>query len=162
MCGSVDTDLINMCIMLRRVRTNSSGQHTWWKVTATSRSRQTAVVLARRVQIDFSYRAARIRGASSIRELGDSPGGGYLVTVEDAEGFPVNLIFGQSPAESGPLPTKLLLNYEGEKPRLDAFQRFGTGPAAVHKVSPVQYHTSRSQRLIFFEAGSLRLDGGKF
>lgn len=79
-------------------------------------------------------RATRIPGASQIEVLHDAPGGGFLVTLVDPEGFPVNLMYGQSPAEAGKVPEKLILNFEDEKPRLRNFQRFKPGPAAVHKV----------------------------
>lgn len=79
-------------------------------------------------------KAARIQGAGDIQKLEDSPGGGSMVTLEDPEGFPVNFIHGQEPAEIGQLPEKLVVNYEIEKPRVRNFQRFDDGPAAVHKV----------------------------
>jgi hypothetical protein len=77
-------------------------------------------------------------GATAIEKLTDAPGGGSRVTIFDPEGFPVNLIFGQEPAKIGALPEKLVYNSEHDKPREGAFQRFSTGPAAVHKVST--YH----------------------
>lgn len=80
-------------------------------------------------------RAKDLPGASDIEELKDAPGGGYIVTFQDPAGFPVNLVHGQSPVEKGPLPEKLVLNYETEKPRTRTFQRFNPGPAAIHKVS---------------------------
>ena len=73
-------------------------------------------------------------GATEIEELTDAPGGGSRVTIFDPEGFPVNLVFGQEMAETGKLPEKLIYNWEQDKPREGAFQRFSTGPAAVHKV----------------------------
>ncbi|KAK6087309.1 glyoxalase [Seiridium cupressi] len=79
-------------------------------------------------------KVAKIEGGGEIQKLDDSPGGGSLVTVHDPEGFPVNFIYGQEPAEVGQLPTKLVVNYETEKPRVREFQRFDAGPAAVHKL----------------------------
>lgn len=73
--------------------------------------------------------------ASKIEELSDAPGGGSMVTLIDPEGFPVNFLFGQKPAQVGDLPKNLILNSESEKPRKRTFQRFQPGPAAVHKVS---------------------------
>lgn len=81
------------------------------------------------------FRGARIPGATKIEKLTDAPGGGSRVTIFDPEGFPVNLVFGQEKAETGNLPQKLIYNWEQDKPREGAFQRFSTGPAAVHKVS---------------------------
>lgn len=57
-----------------------------------------------------------------------------MVTLTDPEGFPINLMYGQKPAERGPMPEILTTNYEVEKPRVAKFQRFKPGPAAVHKV----------------------------
>lgn len=37
-------------------------------------------------------------------------------------------------AETGKLPEKLVYNFEQDKVREGAFQRFREGPAAVHKV----------------------------
>jgi hypothetical protein len=84
---------------------------------------------------DRLLRAGRMPGATEIEELTDAPGGGSRVTIFDPEGFPVNLVFGQERAETGKLPEKLVYNWEQEKPREGAFQRFFPGPAAVHKVN---------------------------
>lgn len=79
-------------------------------------------------------KASKLDGAGQIEELLDAPGGGYLLPLSDQDGFPVNLIYGQEPAETGKLPEKLILNYESDKRRKREFQRFQPGPAAVHKV----------------------------
>lgn len=79
-------------------------------------------------------RAAQIPGAGKIEEMRDAPGGGYRVTVFDPEDFPINLVYGQEVTETGKLPEKLIYNWENDKPREGAFQRFVAGPAAVHKV----------------------------
>jgi hypothetical protein len=79
-------------------------------------------------------RAANLPTGSAIQELNDAPGGGFMVTVKDPEGFLVNLVYGQSPAAPGEYPSKLVVNYESDKPRIRHFQRFVPGPAAVHKV----------------------------
>lgn len=57
-----------------------------------------------------------------------------MITLTDPEGFPVNLMYGQEPAEPGKIPEPLITNYEADKPRVKKFQRFKPGPAAVHKV----------------------------
>ncbi|KAF7196451.1 Metapyrocatechase 2, partial [Pseudocercospora fuligena] len=71
-----------------------------------------------------------------IEEMKDAPGGGYLLTLQDPEGFPINLMYGQTPASTGEeWPEKVIYNYEGEdKPRVRKFNRFTPGPAAVHKL----------------------------
>lgn len=79
-------------------------------------------------------KAAKLEGAGPIESLDDAPGGGFMVSLVDPEGFPINLMYGQQKAETGILPEKLILNYELDTPRLREFQRFKAGPAAVHKV----------------------------
>ncbi|EUC31343.1 hypothetical protein COCCADRAFT_6742 [Bipolaris zeicola 26-R-13] len=79
-------------------------------------------------------KATKVPGASPIEELTDAPGGGSMVTLHDPEGFPINLIFGQTKKEPGPFPEVLTTNYEKDKPRIARFQRFKPGPAAVHKL----------------------------
>ena len=64
----------------------------------------------------------------------DAPGGGHIVSILDPEGFPVNFICGQTPAQPKEMPEKLVFNDESTKPRARKFQRFEAGPAAVHKV----------------------------
>jgi hypothetical protein len=80
------------------------------------------------------YRAAKLPTASPITTLTDAPGGGHMVTITDPEGFPINLLHGQTPKPAGPMPEILQTNYEVEKPRVAKFQRFKPGPAAVHKL----------------------------
>lgn len=71
-----------------------------------------------------------------IEEMKDAPGGGFIVTIADPEGFPVNFICGQAEVkEQRKHPEMLVVNYESDKPRQKAFQRFDPGPAEVHKVS---------------------------
>lgn len=91
-------------------------------------------------------RAAKLAGATPIQELTDAPGGGYMVTVPDPEGFPINLMYGQTPKEAGPMPEILMTNYEVQKPRVARFQRFKPGPAAVHKVTLPSFFFHESRR----------------
>ncbi|EON69457.1 hypothetical protein W97_08717 [Coniosporium apollinis CBS 100218] len=79
-------------------------------------------------------KASLLPNAGRIEKLDDAPGGGYLLTLTDPEGFPVNLIYGQEAAQPGSMPEILTTNYEAEKPRVARFQRFKPGPAAVHKL----------------------------
>ena len=90
----------------------------------------------------FWARATKHPTAGEIQELADAPGGGFMVTLTDPEGFPVNLMFGQKAAEKGDFPQKLTVNYEDEKPRIRKFQRFQPGAAAVHKVRTSTKQTS--------------------
>jgi len=85
-------------------------------------------------------KAEKLPGAGKIEEMKDAPGGGYLLTVLDPAGFPVNLMYGQQPASRDEqYPGKLLQNYEVEKPRVRKFNRFTPGPAAVHKLGHYGY-----------------------
>ncbi len=71
-----------------------------------------------------------------IEEMKDAPGGGYIVSIEDPEGFQVNFTYGQAEVkEERAKPAKIILNDETDKPRVKKFQRYEVGPAAVHKVS---------------------------
>lgn len=80
-------------------------------------------------------KAAKIPGAGQIIEMTEAPGAGHILTLHDPEGFPINLIYGQTPAPKGDLPEKVIYNYEGDdKPRVRKFNRFTPGPAAVHKL----------------------------
>ena len=78
-----------------------------------------------------------MEGASDIVYLDDSPGNGYMVTIYDPDGFPTNLIYGQTmnDYDRSAIPPRLLLNYEEKKERVGAFQRFTKGPAPVFRVS---------------------------
>lgn len=79
-------------------------------------------------------KASKLPTAGKIKEMKDAPGGGYLLTLTDPEGFPINLMYNQTPAPKGQMPEVLETNYEVEKPRVARFQRFKPGPAAVHKL----------------------------
>jgi hypothetical protein len=83
---------------------------------------------------DELEKATKLPGASGIVELKNAPGGGYMVTVPDPEGFTLNLVFGQESVSSQEKPNILPVNYGFDKNRVRKFQRFSPGPAAVHKV----------------------------
>ena len=72
--------------------------------------------------------------SDGIEPMKEAPGGGFIVTLIDAEGFPMNLTYGQSTAQPGNRPEKLFVNDEFDKPRVRKFLRYQPGPAAVHKV----------------------------
>ena len=72
--------------------------------------------------------------SDGIQKLSDAPGGGYIASIRDPEGFPVNFTYGHEPAQIGTLPEKLIFNDESSKPRLGKSLRFEPGPAAIHKV----------------------------
>lgn len=73
--------------------------------------------------------------SKGIETLGSAPGGGHIVTLEDAEGFPISLVYGIEPGKATPFPGRMAFNDEKDKPRQREFARFKPGPAAVHKVS---------------------------
>ncbi|RDW75504.1 hypothetical protein BP6252_06646 [Coleophoma cylindrospora] len=79
-------------------------------------------------------KAAKLPGASEIEAMKDDPGNGFMITIFDPEGFPVNLMHGQTAAEPKSYPKPILINHEAEKPRVRRFNRFEPGPAAVHKL----------------------------
>jgi len=83
---------------------------------------------------DDLVRASKVPGASEIETLHDAPGGGQRVTLKDPEGMLVNVMYGQEPRQVEKFPEKLIINYEDTKERIDKFQRFKEGPAAVHKL----------------------------
>ncbi|PVH69712.1 Glyoxalase/Bleomycin resistance protein/Dihydroxybiphenyl dioxygenase [Cadophora sp. DSE1049] len=102
-------------------------------------------------------RAARLPGASDIQNLANAPGGGFLVTIPDPEGFPVNLIFGQEPKQAKQAPDKLPLNYEVEKERTRKFQRFQPGPAAVYKLGHYGFCTTRFEEMVTFYTSNFNI-----
>ncbi|PKX90214.1 putative MFS transporter [Aspergillus novofumigatus IBT 16806] len=102
-------------------------------------------------------RAANLPTGSAIQELKDAPGGGFMVTVKDPEGFPINLVYGQSPAAPGEYPPKLVVNYESDKPRVRHFQRFVPGPAAVHKLGHFGLCVQNFQEMVTFYTTTFNL-----
>ncbi|KAJ5757374.1 uncharacterized protein N7511_006068 [Penicillium nucicola] len=95
-------------------------------------------------------KATKIETAGKIEDLSDAPGGGFMVTLTDPEGFAMNLVFGQRPATPGEYPEKLELNYETEKPRVRSFLRFQPGPAAVHKLGHYGFCATNFEALVEF------------
>jgi hypothetical protein len=93
-------------------------------------------------------KATQIAGAGPIISLDDSPGGGHMVALHDLDGFPINLIYGQAPAQTGTYPEKIVYNYEDDKPRIRCFNRFEPGPAAVHKLGHYGLCTQDFERLL--------------
>jgi hypothetical protein len=97
-------------------------------------------------------KAALLPGAGKIEILDDAPGGGKMLTLNDPEGFPVNLICGQEPVLMGPENhrEKLVPNTADDKSRVAQFLRFKEGPAAVHKVR--QFVSPTSDTLLTFKS----------
>ncbi|KAB8258543.1 Glyoxalase/Bleomycin resistance protein/Dihydroxybiphenyl dioxygenase [Aspergillus pseudonomiae] len=95
-------------------------------------------------------KAAQLPGAGEIQELSEAPGGGHLLTLPDPEGFPINLIYGQEPRQTGEYPTSIIVNTESEKPRIRKFQRFNPGPAAVHKLGHFGLCVQKFDELVNF------------
>ncbi|OKL61071.1 hypothetical protein UA08_03339 [Talaromyces atroroseus] len=107
-------------------------------------------------------RAAQLPTAGDIQELKDAPGGGHMLTLTDPEDIPVNLIFGQTPAEPKSYPEKLTINYEVEKPRALKFQRFTTGPAAVHKLGHFGLCVQKFHEMVEFYTRNFNLAPSDF
>ncbi|KAJ5998364.1 Glyoxalase/Bleomycin resistance protein/Dihydroxybiphenyl dioxygenase [Penicillium sp. IBT 35674x] len=106
---------------------------------------------------DFD-RAASLPTASAVEALSQAPGGGYLVTLTDPEGFPVNVVFGQEPTNiEVSHPERLTLNFPGEKPRRREFNRFEPGPAAVHKLGHFGYATQQLQSQLEFYTSTFNI-----
>lgn len=95
-------------------------------------------------------KAAKIPGAGQIEELKDAPGGGYIITLHDPEGFPINFMYGQEKSKRGEYPEKIIHNYEVEKPRIRKFNRFSPGPAAVHKLGHFGYTVQKFEEQLKF------------
>ena len=116
-------------------------------------------------------KATKLPNAGQIEEMKDAPGGGYILTVHDPEGFPMNLLYGQQPAQTGELPEKIIQNYEVDKPRVRKFNRFTPGPAAVHKLGHYGYSVQKFEEQVEFYTRNFNLaptdflnvptDGGK-
>ena len=87
----------------------------------------------------------------------DAPGGGYIVTIADPEGFPMNLVWGQAAGEAQEMPNKILINDEMEKPRERKFQRFKGGPAAVYKLGHYGLVVKEFQKEFDFYAKNFNL-----
>ncbi|KAB8209233.1 hypothetical protein BDV34DRAFT_221633 [Aspergillus parasiticus] len=107
---------------------------------------------------DFE-RASKLPSAEPIQQLKDAPGGGFLVTVTDPEGFPVNVIYGQQPVADKPTysPEKVILNFPEEKPRVRQFNRFEPGPAAVYKLGHFGLTTQKFEEQLEFYTSNFNI-----
>lgn len=93
-------------------------------------------------------KAAKLDGAGEIQPLDEAPGGGYMVSIIDPEGFPINLMYGQTPRPPTTFPPKVVYNYEDDKPRVRKFNRFEPGPAAIHKLGHYGLCTQELPRML--------------
>ncbi|OCK79785.1 Glyoxalase/Bleomycin resistance protein/Dihydroxybiphenyl dioxygenase [Lepidopterella palustris CBS 459.81] len=84
---------------------------------------------------DLELATKLIPSASEIYEL-DAPGGGKCVTIKDpVDGWPMHLVYGQTPVEWAKEYGYLNFNFPAKKTRTPGeFQRFEKGPATVHKI----------------------------
>lgn len=127
-----------MSIMSTRDRSSSLEVLLKPRATTTWKSWCTYILTCDSVLLTRVRRAVKISGAkvlsNGIEKMEDAPGGGYIVTLADPEGFPINIVYGQTPRKADAMPTKLSFNLETEKRRVREFARFKPGPAAVHKV----------------------------
>ncbi|KAE8322340.1 Glyoxalase/Bleomycin resistance protein/Dihydroxybiphenyl dioxygenase [Aspergillus sergii] len=109
--------------------------------------------------LDDFERASKLPSAEPIQQLKDAPGGGFLVTVTDPEGFPVNVIYGQQPVADKPTysPEKVILNFPEEKPRVRQFNRFEPGPAAVYKLGHFGLTTQKFEEQLEFYTSNFNI-----
>ena len=61
----------------------------------------------------------------------DEPGGGWIVHLCDPDGFGVEVVAGQTPAEAMPLDEHIVWNNAHQRARQRAMKRTGTGSATV-------------------------------
>ncbi|KAF4218906.1 hypothetical protein CNMCM5878_004119 [Aspergillus fumigatiaffinis] len=85
-------------------------------------------------------RAANLPTGSAIQELKYAPGGGFM-----------------TPAAPDEYPSKLIVNYELDKPRVRHFQRFVPGPAAVHKLGHFGLCVQNFQEMVTFYTTTFNL-----
>lgn len=64
----------------------------------------------------------------------DAPGGGRVVRLRDPDGFSVEVVAGQTPAETLPLPERAVTNDGWEERRTDLTKRIAPGPAHVQRL----------------------------
>ncbi|KAE8361869.1 Glyoxalase/Bleomycin resistance protein/Dihydroxybiphenyl dioxygenase [Aspergillus caelatus] len=107
---------------------------------------------------DFE-RASKLSSAEPVEQLHDAPGGGFLVTVTDPEGFPVNVIYGQQLVADKPTysPEKVVLNFPEEKPRVRQFNRFEPGPAAIYKLGHFGLCTQKFEEQLEFYTSNFNI-----
>ncbi|WP_293325053.1 VOC family protein [Parvibaculum sp.] len=67
-------------------------------------------------------------------EASDAPGGGARVRLTDLDGFPIDVVAGQTPADPLPLPEPLSFNADDRYPRLGATKRIAAGPSHVMRL----------------------------
>lgn len=81
---------------------------------------------------DLERASEMIPGASKVLDNG-GPAGGYLVTIPDPDGIPVNLVWGldAKPVADDKIPP---VNYPVTKPRKGEFRRFKQEPCPVFKL----------------------------
>ncbi|KAL3460087.1 Glyoxalase/Bleomycin resistance protein/Dihydroxybiphenyl dioxygenase [Aspergillus heterothallicus] len=108
---------------------------------------------------DDFQKTSKLPGAGLIEQLKDAPGGGFLVTVTDPEGYPVNVVWGQEEVqpESTFSPEKVVLNFPQEKPRIREFNRFETGPAAVYKLGHFGLCTQKFEEQLKFYTSTFNI-----
>ncbi|KAE8405431.1 Glyoxalase/Bleomycin resistance protein/Dihydroxybiphenyl dioxygenase [Aspergillus pseudonomiae] len=103
-------------------------------------------------------KASKLPSAGPVQDLGDAPGGGSIVTITDPEGFPFNVVYGQTtPATETKYPEHIILNYTDEKSRQRKFNRFETGPAAVHKLGHFGLCTQQFDTLLSFYTSTFNI-----
>lgn len=72
-------------------------------------------------------RAVHEHAATRIRRL-EGPGGGEMVSLTDPDGNPVEIVHGIAEREPDPLQGEAVVNYPGNRRRLNVPQRYPDGP----------------------------------
>lgn len=89
----------------------------------------------RAASIDDLQALASAEGAEVVPF--DGPGGGYVVHLADPDGFSVEVVAGQTPADTLPLPDPAPHNDARAKPRVRAALRVSAGAANVVRLGHV-------------------------
>lgn len=97
----------------------------------------------------------------------DQPGGGAMVTLHDPDGFRVDVIAGDTPVATLPLPDREPVNDGHETPRTNLVKRVKAGPAHVKRLghavlNVTDFRTSErwyKARFGFITSDEITLDG---
>ncbi|WP_179043295.1 VOC family protein [Sphingobium lactosutens] len=97
---------------------------------------------------------ARIEGASAIESIKE-PGGGERVTLEDPDGYLVEVVHGIEKLPPLDMRAPLVLNYAYDKARENATQRPAIGAAQMKRLGHVGLTVTNIQRTIDWYASTL-------
>jgi catechol 2,3-dioxygenase-like lactoylglutathione lyase family enzyme len=84
---------------------------------------------------------------SKVRECPE-PGGGLIATVEDPDGYRIDIVHGTAHVEPGDMRPPLVFNYANEKRRINETQRPAVGPAEIKRLGHIGIKVSSLPRSI--------------